>query len=131
MGASSTTRGRSPSRSADNHRQSRDLLPRRRQHRCFNLGAEALKRHHPIDHFQWIALRGNRRKPLVRIEKSKLPHRTHVRESLSSQVRLAQIGEASYFSRCPSMIWRAIEVPVIAELLSCFDSLRGCDHGNA
>jgi hypothetical protein len=35
----------------------------------------------PRNHFQRIALRGNRRKPPVRIEKSELPHRPHTRES--------------------------------------------------
>jgi hypothetical protein len=48
---------------------------RRRQHYRLNLGAEALERHPPIDHLQRIALRRNRRKPLVRIEKSELSHR--------------------------------------------------------
>jgi hypothetical protein len=31
------------------------------------------------DHFQRISLRGNRRKPPVRIKKSELPHRAHPR----------------------------------------------------
>jgi hypothetical protein len=39
------------------------------------LGTETLERYHPINHLQRIALRRNRRKPLVRIEKSELPHR--------------------------------------------------------
>src|ERR1039457_575369 len=47
----------------------------RRQHHRLNLGTKTLERHHPINHLQWIALRRNRRKPLVRIEKSDLPHR--------------------------------------------------------
>jgi hypothetical protein len=33
---------------------------------------ETLKRHHPIDHLHRIALRRNRRKPLVRIKKAEL-----------------------------------------------------------
>src|SRR5450759_1608100 len=51
------------------------LVLRRRQHHRLNLGTKTLERHHPINHLQWIALRRNRRKPLVRIEKSDLPHR--------------------------------------------------------
>jgi hypothetical protein len=35
---------------------------------------EALERHYPGDHFQGISLRGNRRKPPVRIKKPELPH---------------------------------------------------------
>src|SRR6201989_1016583 len=53
------------------------LLANRRQHRRLGLRAEALERHHASNHFQRIALRGNRRKPPVRIKKSELPHRTH------------------------------------------------------
>jgi hypothetical protein len=46
------------------------LLAHRRQHRRLDLRAQALERHHAINHFQRIALRGNRRKPPVRIRES-------------------------------------------------------------
>jgi hypothetical protein len=55
------------------------LLAHRRQHRSLDLRTEALERHHAADHFQRISLRGNRRKPPVRIKKSELPHRAHPR----------------------------------------------------
>jgi len=55
------------------------LLAHRRQHRRLDLRTEALEWHHAGNHFQRIALRGNRRKPPVRIKKSELPHRTHPR----------------------------------------------------
>src|ERR1019366_8985968 len=64
------------------------LVLRRRQNHGLNLGTKTLERHHPINHLQWIALRRNRRKPLVRIEKSDLPHRaTSANLILISQTR--------------------------------------------
>ena len=64
------------------------LVLRWRQHHGLNLSTEALERHHSIDHLQRIALRRNRRKPLVRIEKSKLSHRpTSATLILISQTR--------------------------------------------
>jgi len=57
------------------------IFTRRRQCRRLNLGAEALERHHPINHLKRIALRGNHRKPLVRIKKTELTHRIHIPES--------------------------------------------------
>ena len=37
--------------------------------------------YHPINHLKRIALRGNHRKPLVRIKKTELTHRIHLPES--------------------------------------------------
>src|SRR5271163_2181682 len=57
------------------------LLPGRRQHNRLDLRAETLKRNHPVDHFQRIAFRRNRRKPLVRVKKAELSHRPRARRS--------------------------------------------------
>src|ERR1039457_1021821 len=73
------------------------LVLRRRPHHGLNLGTEALERHHPIDHLQWIALRRNRRKPLVRIEKSKLSHRPHLCESYPHQSDSHKLEKTAIF----------------------------------
>jgi hypothetical protein len=48
------------------------LLAHRRQHRRLDLRTEALEWHNAGNHFQRIALRGNRRKPPVRIQKIRI-----------------------------------------------------------
>src|SRR6202011_2851825 len=73
------------------------LLLHRRQHRRLDLGSEALKRHHASNHFQRIALRSNRRKPPVRIEESKLPHRPHTRESCCHDSDSHKFAEVAIF----------------------------------
>jgi hypothetical protein len=73
------------------------LVIRRSQHHGLNIGTEALERHHPIDHLQWVALRRNRRKPLVRIEKSQLPHRPHLCESCRNESDSHKLAEAAIF----------------------------------
>ena len=74
------------------------LLARRPQHRSLDLRTEALERHHAGDHFQRISLRGNRRKPPVRIKKSELTHGACSRIMLP-KLRLAQMRGGRYFSR--------------------------------
>jgi hypothetical protein len=72
--------------------------------RCFSisssgldLGSETLERHHASNHFQRITLRGNRRKPPVRIEESKLPHRPHTRESCCHNSDSHKFAEVAIF----------------------------------
>src|SRR4029077_14133061 len=57
------------------------LFTRRRQCRRLKRGAEALEGPPPINHLIRTALRGNHRKPLVRIKKTELTHRIHIPES--------------------------------------------------
>src|ERR1700730_9345465 len=73
------------------------FLAHQRQHRRLDLGSEALKRHHASNHFQRIALRSNRRKPPVRIEESKLPHRPHTRESCCHDSDSHKFAEVAIF----------------------------------
>src|ERR1035441_1167650 len=73
------------------------LVIRRRQHHGLNIGTEAVERHHPINHLQWITLRRNRLKPLVRIEKSQLPHRPHLYESCRNESDSHKLAEAAIF----------------------------------
>jgi hypothetical protein len=77
------------------------LLANRSQNRCLDLCAETLEPHHASNHFQRIALRRNRRKPPVRIEESKLPHRPHARESCCHNSDSHKFAEV--FSRCPRL----------------------------
>src|SRR5450759_5607164 len=80
------------------------LVLHRSQHYGLNLGTEALERHHPIYNLQRIALRRNRRKPLVRIEKSELPHRpTFANLGIISQTRTNRLSRLFF------------EVPLIDE----------------
>src|SRR5258705_6428716 len=73
------------------------LFTRRRQCRRFNLGAEALERHHPINHLKRITLRGNPREPLVRIKKTELTHRTHIPESYCDSQTRTNSGRPLFF----------------------------------
>src|ERR1700691_3770924 len=73
------------------------LLAHRRQHRRLDLRAKTLERHHASNHFQRIALCGNRRKPPVSIEESKLPHRPHTRESCCHKSDSHKFAEVAIF----------------------------------
>src|SRR5258706_7122588 len=73
------------------------LFTPRRQCRRFNLGAEALERHHPINHLKRITLRGNHREPLVRIKKTELTHRTHIPESYCDSQTRTNSGRPLFF----------------------------------
>src|SRR5262249_44131274 len=76
------------------------LLAHRRQHRRLDLRTEALERHHASNHFQRIALRGNRRKPPVRIQKSELPHRPHT-PNLVATTQIRTNSRRSLFFEVP------------------------------
>src|ERR1022692_1301160 len=73
------------------------LFTRRRQCRRLNLGAEALERHHPINHLKRITLRGNYREPLVRIKKTELTHRTRIPESYCDSQTRTNSGRPLFF----------------------------------
>jgi hypothetical protein len=71
------------------------LLAHRRQNRRLDLRPETLERHHASNHLKPIALRGNCREPLVRIEEAELPHHPHIRESCchkSDSHKFAQVA---------------------------------------
>ena len=95
------------------------LLTHWRQHRRLDLRAETLERHYASDHFQRIALRGNRRKPPLRIEKSKLPHRPRT-ANFAVTTQICKKSRSSLF----------FEVPCIRSHLAVSRFVRPSAHGS-
>src|SRR5262245_9219657 len=68
----------------------------RRQHDRLNVVPKALPRHQPINGFEWIALRRQRRQPLVCVEKSKLTHPSLPNHSIADETHTDR-GEDAIF----------------------------------
>src|SRR5665647_593694 len=79
-----------------------------------NLGAEALDRHHPINHLKRITLRRNHREPLVRIKKTELTHPTHIPESYCDSQNRTNSGRLPFFE-VPYRVFR----PSTREICVC------------
>src|SRR3984893_12238210 len=105
------------------------LLIRRRQNRHRDLSAETLERHHASNHFQRIALRGNRRKPPVRIEESKLPHRPHTRESCCHNSDSHKFAELAIFRGALNAIDQLKQPPIPGEAVSPGHIFVGSRYG--